>query len=1102
MMFMDPGSGVTVTAPLEAQTGIDLSGGDLTLTGSGQIFAMGGCDAVPGYAFSNDADSGMYLVGAGVPGFVASGIAAFRIQGSAGTSPALMAENLGAESRPVYSFTGGTNTGMFLTGGGELAFSHLGSTMVEMVNGSSVNILAPLQALVGLDLAGGDLTLSGSGRLLIHSGCQTLPGIADFDDPDTGIQLIASQIVLTTGGTNVLQIFNNRIRSVQDGTELLPAYTFSNDSNSGMYSSGANELAFSASGVQQIRIVQGGVVSSTCVYQGIEACAAGPTFSWRADPDTGMFLDQVARIGFGVSASTIMTITSSVLSAVLPGTDLGADLGSSTLQWNQVWASAVRTTLLAGASTIGWNISASGHLIPTTAELQDIGSSAIPIRSLFITGSTFILNGDSVISKDAGVLVFGGSVADVRVSATNTVDIVSGSTILLTPTVAVDIASGDLTFTGLGQILAPTSTSAAPAYAFGSDLDTGMFASTGFLRIVAGGTAGMEMVTGQVRFTPGTVAAPGISFKTETNAGIAHAAGSALHLVIGGSSLLRVTTGSAVVATAVLHAATGIDLIGGDLTLSGSGQIVTANGSAGFPAIRMPLSGSGAGFFAALANQVAYSSGSAIVFRMGVGDDALFSSTHFISLADGLVTTPTYTFAADPDTGMYSTGVGVLALAASGVQVLRASNNSVVIAASQFLVQDGTTSLPGFAFEADIDTGIFRLGNNIMGLAVATSTMIQIDAGSSVTIVAPLRVQGGLVASPAIAFASDPDTGIYSAGGNQLGFVANGVQQFVATTTAISFRRQVLASSGTVGVPSYSFSNDADSGMYLPTTGQVGFAASGVQVVRLLSSQLLIQPDGSAGAPAIAFGTDTDTGMFQGAGATISFAVNAVEKVSIGTNDTIFQTRIRALDGSSATPGIAFACNTNTGMFRPAGNELGFAVGGSLMFKIDNGSSITAFAPIHPEADVTHDLGTASLRWNFVYASTVVATRLEGSVADVAERYHADRIYEAATVMIFGGSNQITESYQMNDTRVAGVISTEPFIRMNAKAGNDDTHPFLGLRGAVPCKVKGPVSKGDLITTSDTPGYGQAATELTPHWAVFAKSLEDLDGSAIIEVVV
>jgi hypothetical protein len=31
----------------------------------------------------------------------------------------------------------------------------------------------------------------------------------------------------------------------------------------------------------------------------------------------------------------------------------------------------------------------------------------------------------------------------------------------------------------------------------------------------------------------------------------------------------------------------------------------------------------------------------------------------------------------------------------------------------------------------------------------------------------------------------------------------------------------------------------------------------------------------------------------------------------------------------------------------------------------------------------------------------------------------------------------------------------------------------LALTGRVPCKVQGPIAKGDLITTSTTPGVGQ-----------------------------
>jgi hypothetical protein len=77
---------------------------------------------------------------------------------------------------------------------------------------------------------------------------------------------------------------------------------------------------------------------------------------------------------------------------------------------------------------------------------------------------------------------------------------------------------------------------------------------------------------------------------------------------------------------------------------------------------------------------------------------------------------------------------------------------------------------------------------------------------------------------------------------------------------------------------------------------------------------------------------------------------------------------------------------------------------------------------------------------------------------------------------------------------------------MNKDAGNDKTHPYIALKGRVPCKVIGNIKKGDLLTTSGTPGVACTMTELdysNPN-AVIGKALEDYSSGlpGIIEVKV
>jgi len=129
-------------------------------------------------------------------------------------------------------------------------------------------------------------------------------------------------------------------------------------------------------------------------------------------------------------------------------------------------------------------------------------------------------------------------------------------------------------------------------------------------------------------------------------------------------------------------------------------------------------------------------------------------------------------------------------------------------------------------------------------------------------------------------------------------------------------------------------------------------------------------------------------------------------------------------------------------------------------------------------------------------------TASSAQYADLAERYSADADYEAGTVMSFGGDQEITQSTQSHDPRVAGVVSTAPAYLMNADLENGTP---LALQGRTPCKVIGRILKGDLIVASATPGVACAMdpSAYTPG-CVIGKALESYDSDSVgtIEVVV
>ena len=141
------------------------------------------------------------------------------------------------------------------------------------------------------------------------------------------------------------------------------------------------------------------------------------------------------------------------------------------------------------------------------------------------------------------------------------------------------------------------------------------------------------------------------------------------------------------------------------------------------------------------------------------------------------------------------------------------------------------------------------------------------------------------------------------------------------------------------------------------------------------------------------------------------------------------------------------------------------------------------------------NIGSSGATFNTAFIKSTSA-----QYADVAEKYVADEDYEAGTVLCFGGDYEITECNVDMCKKVAGVVSTQPAYLMNDAIKGDHT-VTLALLGRVPCKVRGPISKGDMLVSA---GEGYARAEQLPQiGTVIGKALEDFNGDrGVIEVVV
>jgi hypothetical protein len=125
---------------------------------------------------------------------------------------------------------------------------------------------------------------------------------------------------------------------------------------------------------------------------------------------------------------------------------------------------------------------------------------------------------------------------------------------------------------------------------------------------------------------------------------------------------------------------------------------------------------------------------------------------------------------------------------------------------------------------------------------------------------------------------------------------------------------------------------------------------------------------------------------------------------------------------------------------------------------------------------------------------------IQANYADLAENFSSDREYDPGTVLVLGGSNEVTESTVEDDIKVAGIVTTDPAFVMNHKLTG--TKSCIALQGRVPCKVVGPIELGDMLVTSSVPGHAKKAVNPAVG-SVIGKALQNYDSAepGVIEIL-
>ena len=194
------------------------------------------------------------------------------------------------------------------------------------------------------------------------------------------------------------------------------------------------------------------------------------------------------------------------------------------------------------------------------------------------------------------------------------------------------------------------------------------------------------------------------------------------------------------------------------------------------------------------------------------------------------------------------------------------------------------------------------------------------------------------------------------------------------------------------------------------------------------------------------------------------------------------------------TNGLGFAITINDAF--QTGDEASFEFISSSVALANGGTSDPTFVG---DANSKCNIGLPGRTFGSVYADVFNGVATSAQYADLAENYTADAEYVPGTVLEFGGEFEVTLA-QDGTNRVAGVVTTNPAYLMNSNCQGTYV-AAVALQGRTPCKVKGPIRKGDMLISGEN---GFARTTQTPQiGTVIGKALGDFDGTeGVIEVAV
>ncbi|RYG62061.1 MAG: hypothetical protein EON60_01185 [Alphaproteobacteria bacterium] len=410
-----------------------LNASGLNVSGS---LSVNNDDAVtaPGFTWNGDTNTGMYWVGADQIGLTTAGAqrvlvnsTGLTVTGRISTTGIIDAGSYiygytgDSATAPGYTWSGDNNTGIYNYAADQLGITTGGavrgvfsSTGLNMMSHKITGILSPtanteaankqyvdtVAANAADDLGNHTATQA----ILGTTGTAALPGYTFNGDTNTGMYWVGSdQVGVTVGGVQQLLVRNTGL--IVSGSVLAnnvgdiataPSYSWSGDTNTGLYWVGADQVGVTVGGVQQLLIRSTGLtVSGSVLANNVGDVATAPSYSWSGDTNTGIYWPASDQIGITTGGTQRAVFSGTGLRVIGTITTTGIiDAGSYIYGYTGDSAAAPGYTWSGDNNTGMFN--ASGDVIG----FSTTGTERVRFNSAGIstTGSIFLNSGGNIVA--------------------------------------------------------------------------------------------------------------------------------------------------------------------------------------------------------------------------------------------------------------------------------------------------------------------------------------------------------------------------------------------------------------------------------------------------------------------------------------------------------------------------------------------------------------------------------------------------------------------------------------------------------------------------------------------------------------------------------